>query len=72
MKIHWLVLNSLLLSAVFPPSLYAEASKPNILLIYADDIGYGDLACYGATKVNTPQMDGLATEGLRFTDAHDC
>ncbi len=48
----------------------AKPTKPNILLIYADDIGYGDLGCYGATKVRTPHMDGLAAQGLRFTDAH--
>jgi arylsulfatase A-like enzyme len=46
------------------------AEKPNILLIYADDIGYGDLSCYGATRVQTPRCDQLAREGLRFTDAH--
>jgi arylsulfatase A-like enzyme len=48
----------------------ALAAPPNILLIYADDIGYGDLGCYGATAVKTPAVDRLAREGLRFTDAH--
>ncbi len=43
---------------------------PNIVLIYADDIGYGDLSCYGATRVKTPNLDRLAAQGLRFTDAH--
>jgi len=43
---------------------------PNIVLIYADDLGYGDVGCYGATKVRTPHIDRLAREGLRFTDAH--
>jgi len=50
--------------------LSAEAARPNIVLIYADDIGYGDLSCYGATAVKTPHLDRLAAEGLRFTDAH--
>ncbi len=45
-------------------------SKPNVVLIFADDLGYGDLGCYGATKVQTPNIDRLATEGRRFTDAH--
>ncbi|MDP3072601.1 MAG: arylsulfatase [Opitutaceae bacterium] len=45
-------------------------SRPNIVLILADDIGYGDLGCYGATKVRTPNLDRLAREGSRFTDAH--
>ncbi|WP_138990757.1 arylsulfatase [Larkinella sp. C7] len=44
--------------------------KPNIVLIYADDLGYGDLSCYGATKVKTPNIDRVAAEGLRFTNAH--
>ncbi len=43
---------------------------PNIVLIYADDLGYGDLGCYGTTQVKTPNIDRLAKEGLRFTDAH--
>ncbi|MEZ6139660.1 MAG: arylsulfatase [Zavarzinella sp.] len=46
------------------------AERPNIVLIYADDLGYGDLSCYGATAVKTPNVDRLAKEGLRFTDAH--
>lgn len=48
----------------------AAEPQPNILLIYADDIGYGDLGCYGAEKVKTPNCDKLATGGIRFTDAH--
>jgi arylsulfatase A-like enzyme len=44
--------------------------KPNIVLIYADDVGYGDLSCYGATQVRTPNLDGLAGAGLRFTNVH--
>lgn len=47
-----------------------SASPPNIVLIFADDLGYGDLGCYGATKVQTPNIDRLAREGRRFTDAH--
>jgi arylsulfatase A-like enzyme len=46
------------------------ADRPNIVLIYADDLGYGDVGCYGATKVQTPNIDRLAKEGLRFTDGH--
>lgn len=45
-------------------------NKPNIILINADDLGYGDLSCYGATKVQTPNIDRLAKEGRSFTDAH--
>ena len=45
-------------------------SLPNVIVIFADDLGYGDLGCYGATKVQTPNIDRLAREGRRFTDAH--
>jgi arylsulfatase A-like enzyme len=44
--------------------------KPNIILIYADDLGFGDVSCYGATKVHTPNIDRLAAQGVRFTNAH--
>ncbi|MAZ27053.1 MAG: arylsulfatase [Cytophagaceae bacterium] len=51
-------------------ALSQKRDKPNVILINVDDLGYGDLGCYGATKVRTPNIDKLATEGLRFTDAH--
>ncbi|MEO6188214.1 MAG: sulfatase-like hydrolase/transferase, partial [Ginsengibacter sp.] len=44
--------------------------KPNVLILYTDDLGYGDLSCYGATAIFTPHIDWLAQNGLRFTDAH--
>ncbi|MEK7675534.1 MAG: arylsulfatase [Verrucomicrobiota bacterium] len=46
------------------------ADKPNIVFLLADDIGYGDLGCYGATLVKTPNLDRLARQGCRFSDAH--
>jgi arylsulfatase A-like enzyme len=46
------------------------ASPPNVVLIYADDLGYGDLSAYGATRFATPRIDDLAAQGLRLTDAH--
>jgi len=48
----------------------SAAERPNIIFILADDIGYGDFSCYGATKIQTPNVDRLAKEGLRFTDAY--
>jgi len=51
-------------------SLAAAETPPNVVLIFADDLGYGDLGCYGATKLKTPNIDQLAAEGRRFTDAH--
>lgn len=44
--------------------------KPNVIYIYADDLGYGDLSCYGATKIQTPNLDKLAASGIRFTNGH--
>lgn len=44
--------------------------KPNVLFIYADDIGYGDLSCYGTSAVNTPNVESLASEGILFTNTH--
>ena len=48
----------------------ADVPRPNIIVIVADDLGYGDVGCYGATKVSTPHIDRLAAGGLRFTDGH--
>jgi len=48
----------------------SSPAKPNIVFILADDIGYGDLGCYGATRVKTPNLDRLAKQGCRFADAH--
>jgi arylsulfatase A len=44
--------------------------KPNVLILYTDDLGYGDLSCYGASAIATPHIDWLAENGLRFTNAH--
>ena len=46
------------------------ARQPNILLILADDLGYGDLSCYGGKDVHTPNIDRIMNEGIRFTDFH--
>ncbi|WP_214226239.1 arylsulfatase [Pedobacter sp. B4-66] len=45
-------------------------TKPNVIYIYADDLGYGDLSCYGAIKIQTPNLDKLAASGIRFTNGH--
>jgi len=47
-----------------------QARKPNIIFILADDLGYGDLGCYGQKQIKTPCLDKMATEGIRFTDAY--
>ena len=56
------------LIAVIFCSLAGTAERPNILIIFTDDQGYGDLGCYGSSTNQTPRMDQLASEGTRFTD----
>jgi arylsulfatase A-like enzyme len=63
----FLVIASLITSLTV--SLKAQ-NKPNVIFIYADDLGYGDLSSYGATKITTPNIDALAKKGIRFTNAH--
>ena len=47
-----------------------QQQKPNVIFLIADDIGYGDLSCNGSKTIHTPNVDKLAAQGLRFTDAH--
>ena len=62
--LSWIRLAVLLvLSAAF-----ATAEQPNFIVIFADDLGYGDLGVYGSTTIRTPNLDGMAAEGMRFTD----
>src|SRR5690606_10063707 len=73
-----IVLLALLVAACSGPqgssSLAAQSSKvlrPNIVVLYADDLGYGDVGCYNPeSKIPTPHLDRLASQGMRFTDAH--
>jgi len=58
-----------LLLLLYTSTLTAQ-QKPNIVFIYSDDLGYGDLSCYGASKIATPHIDALAKNGIRFTNAH--
>ena len=47
-----------------------KAKKPNVVIIYADDLGYGDISCYGSKILKTPHMDRIANEGIRFTSGY--
>ncbi|MBE9460684.1 arylsulfatase [Dyadobacter subterraneus] len=61
----------IIISTLFSSTIFAQKKqKPNVIFIYADDLGYGDLSSYGATKISTPNIDRLAKEGLKFTNAH--
>lgn len=48
----------------------AAPNKPNFLIIMADDLGYGDISCYGSKSIKTPHLDALASGGIKFTDFH--
>jgi arylsulfatase A-like enzyme len=62
-----LALVSLPGNALFPHAAAATDKRPNIIYIMADDLGYGDLGCYGQKKILTPEIDALCARGLRFT-----
>ena len=51
---------------------HARATRPNVVFILADDLGWGDLSCYGRPDYRTPNLDRLASQGTRFTDAYSC
>jgi arylsulfatase A len=58
---------ALVLALVATPLCAQDAKKPNVIVIFADDLGYGDVGCYGAKGFKTPNLDKMAAEGVRFT-----
>lgn len=56
--------------SVQPPASHPKTSRPNIVFVLADDLGWGDLSCYGRPDYRTPNIDLLASQGTRFTDAY--
>ena len=59
-----------LLIVTSPLAAATDSEHPNVVVIYGDDVGYGDLGAYGAKLIPTPHLDRLASQGLRFTDGH--
>src|SRR5437868_2388792 len=59
-----------LLMLLLPSLAFGAAVKPNIIWVMADDLGYGDVGCFGQTKIKTSRLDRMASEGLRFTSAY--
>jgi arylsulfatase A len=55
---------------VAPARLQASSDQPNVLLLFCDDLGYGDLACYGHPHIKTPHLDRLARQGIKLTDCY--
>ena len=65
------ILSTILASCVKQPKNNADAlEKPNIIFIYLDDLGYGDVSAYGATELSTPNMDFLVNNGRKFTNGY--
>ncbi len=62
------IYSKIALSTLVASSIYAEAQKPNFIIIFTDDQGYQDLGCYGSLNIKTPRIDQMAKEGIRFTD----
>ncbi len=54
------------------PSANEGQKHPNVILLVADDLGYGDMSCYGAQRVSTPRVDSIASQGVLFSNAHAC
>ena len=72
MKIKYIVLSFLAFTVSIKSNSQTndKTVKPNIVFIYLDDLGYGDLSCYGATEIKTPNIDALANGGVRFTNGY--
>lgn len=66
----WSFLSILLFQIGCTQTLEETQSKPNIVIFYVDDLGYGDISCYGSTQIQTPNIDKLASSGLKLTDGH--
>ena len=70
MKVNSLTRREFLAATALTPFVRQATSSPNILFIMADDLGYADVSCYGRRDYSTPNIDRIAAEGLRFTQAY--
>lgn len=71
MNLFWTIVNVLAVMSVFwLTGRTVSGEQPNVILIYGDDVGYGDVGVYGSELIPTPNIDRLAVDGIRFTDAH--
>lgn len=69
-RILWLVVTAAIVLQSSANAVQAEATKPNILLILVDDLGYGELGCQGNREIPTPHIDSIAKNGIRFTSGY--
>src|ERR1051325_5286691 len=63
-------LQSAAAGALSPEIMRSAPSPPNLIFILCDDLGYGDIGCYGARDIRTPHLDRMARQGVRFTDCY--
>ncbi|EMI57064.1 arylsulfatase [Rhodopirellula sallentina] len=68
MRLILLLLIASITSSGFAGESHSDRTKPNIIFMMSDDLGYGELGCYGQQQIQTPRLDQMASEGLRFTD----
>src|SRR5216684_3932449 len=66
--VRWLFQTAFVVIFTWAAPIQAAAKLPNIIIILADDLGYGDLGCYGHPSIRTPNLDRMAAAGMRFTD----
>jgi arylsulfatase A len=68
---RWMLLVAIVVAAITTaPAVSAETRSPNIVFFLADDLGWGDLGCYGQKKIKTPSIDAISAEGIRFTNCY--
>ena len=70
MAIRWMLIGVIAIVAGTPRARADEMRKPNVIYILSDDLGYGDVGCYGQTRIKTPGIDRIAAEGMRFTQSY--
>ena len=66
-KIYIIIATIILISANSTKAGKEASRKPNLIFILADDLGYGDLGCFGQKKIKTPNLDGMAKKGMKLT-----
>src|SRR5262245_24443586 len=67
---RWFIVLAAVISCRVCAQTNSAATRPNVIFILADDLGYGDVGCYGQKKIQTPNLDRMAAEGVRFTQAY--
>ncbi len=67
LKLILVILHVVAIQAALTNASFAKSDQPNMIFILADDLGYGDLGCFGQQQIQTPRLDQMADEGMRFT-----